>query len=45
MVIAELWAGHRPLPEEIRSSLGELSGLFEEEGVILALSLRVSRKR
>lgn len=36
MGIPERWAGHRPLPEEIRSSLEELSSLFEEEGVILA---------
>ncbi|MGC9515476.1 type VII toxin-antitoxin system MntA family adenylyltransferase antitoxin [Methanocrinis sp.] len=36
MGIPERWAGHRPLPEEIRSSLEELAGLFEEEGVILA---------
>jgi predicted nucleotidyltransferase len=36
MGIAERWAGHRPLPEEIRGSLEELTSLFEREGVILA---------
>ncbi|MGB3944388.1 MAG: nucleotidyltransferase domain-containing protein, partial [Methanothrix sp.] len=35
MGIPERWARHRPLPEEIRACLDELTELFEEEGVIL----------
>jgi predicted nucleotidyltransferase len=36
MAIPERWKGHRPLPPEIKSSLEELTPIFEREGVILA---------
>jgi len=36
MAIPERWKGHRPLPEGIKSSLGELTPIFEQEGVLLA---------
>ena len=36
MGIAERWKGHKPLPQDIKSSLEKLTPIFEEEGVLLA---------
>lgn len=36
MGIAERWKGHKPLPQDILSSLETLTPIFEREGVLLA---------